>query len=184
RANWAMALVSMRLQDYDSADRHFRRAIAARPAPDILNDYGVFLCQRGHSDKALNYFRQAATNPRYAQAADAWTNAGVCLARAHRGKEAAGYLRKALATDPKQGQALAQLARLRFQAGDYLAARGFLQRCDAVTPLQGDLLLLAARNELALGEANEARAYLHRYNSGHPGQTITMEQLTDKKHGG
>lgn len=182
RANWALAIVYARLQETTLADRHFQRAIAERPAPEILNSYGAFLCQRGQTEEAVELFVQAAGNPRYTNAADALANAGVCMARAGNADAAEQYLRRALALDAQQAQALGWMARLLVARGDHLGARAFLQRLDAVAALQGDLLLLAARNEIGLNDRGEARAYLRRYNLAREGQIMTMDQLAVPAH--
>lgn len=182
-AHWGLAIVYSRLHEFERAERHFKAALAAKPAPEIYNNYGAFLCARGRTEEAVDRFSTAAANPRYTRPADALANAGLCLYRAGQQDAAEGYLRRALDKNAEHPRALALLARLYYDRGDYLRARAFLQRRQAVAELEGDLLLLAARNELALGNGDEAGRYLARYNqAAASAERVTLEQLVSDEH--
>lgn len=180
-ANWALGITYARLQEPGEAQRYFARAAQLQPRPDILNSYGVFLCQQGQIDPAVANFRRAAENPRYTAPADALANAGYCLVQAARLDDAEKYFRQALQRNPKQPTALQQMAELNYSQGRYFPARAFMQRLDAATTLGDDSLLLGARIELALNERDAALDYLRRYNSNNPGAQLSLQQVRDQE---
>lgn len=176
-ANWALGIVYQRLNEPDKAETYFQRAIDRQPRPEILNSYGVFLCEQGETEEAVDKFQRSADNPRYATPANALANAGLCLERAGKTAKAETYYRRALKANPEHAPTLRQLAQLSYKQGDYLRARGFLQRLEDVETLSGDMLLLGARIELAQGNRQGAALYLRRYNTDHPGAPRTLDQL-------
>lgn len=176
-ANWALGISYDRLQEPQQADKYYRHAIELQPRSDIVNSYAVFLCQEGDTDKAVKYFKRALADPDYRRPSNALANAGLCLMRAKRPKDAEGYLRKALGHNPNQATALEQMAQLNYDRTQYLTARGFLQRLDAAGKMDDGSLLLAARTELALNERTVASSYLRRYNAHHPGAELALSQL-------
>ena len=176
-ANWGMAIVNDRLGETDDARRYYRKTLDLQPGPAIYNSYGVFLCRQGEVEPALKYFKRAADNPRYAGHADALANAGLCLHRAGQPDAAERYYRDALAVDDSQMTALADMARLKYEQGDYLRARAFLERADSVNTLDAEQLLLGARIELALDDRAAAGAYLERHNASAPSASLSLSQL-------
>jgi len=176
-ANWALGITYSRLKDPAEAEQFYSRAVQLQPRPDILNSYGVFLCQQGKTDQAISNFNRAADNPRYTASADAYANAGFCLVQSNRLKDAEGFFRKALKNDPKQKTALLQMAEINYKQSRYFPARAFFQRLDATSTLSDESLLLGTRIELALNERDTANEYLRRYNSNNPGATLTLQQV-------
>lgn len=180
-AHWALAIAYARANEPGEADDHYRRAVDLQGRPEILNSYGVFLCQQGRIDEAVDYFQRVAEDPQYPGRADALANAGLCLARAGEQARAEQYFRRALERNAKHRPTLAALARQSLEQGDNLRARGFFQRLEATespeTPLADEWLLLGARIEAALGDRETAEAYLERYNDRNPGDRRTLDQL-------
>jgi type IV pilus assembly protein PilF len=79
------------------ADAEFRTALRLAPKdPNVINNYAVFLCQRGRTDEGVKLFEQAATNALYSTPEAAYTNAGVCLRSAKRDDQARAEFVKAL----------------------------------------------------------------------------------------
>lgn len=154
----------------DLAQQHYRRALDIAPHdPGVLNAYGVFLCRHGQVADSEQYFLQAASDPNYATAEAAYTNAGICLLKIDRKKEAEKVFRRALQVDPNYAEALWQLARLSFNAGKYLESRAFLQRfMEQNRKPRPEVLWLAARTEHALGATPLAQKYARRLISEFP----------------
>ena len=144
-------LVYERLGDFGKADHFFAEALNLDPHnPDMINNYAVFLCRRGHYDKGEKLLEQVARNPAYATPEVAYTNAGVCARSAKNLPQAAELFRKALAIRPDYADALLQLADLSYADGAGLAARALLERYFKVGPETPESLLLAVRIESAL----------------------------------
>ncbi len=106
------------------AEESFQRALALdRDNPDLLNNYGWFLCQTGKERDSIAYFDRAAANPLYRTPVRSYQNAGICLMRIQEDASAEKYLLRAMTTDATSPVAKYQLAQL------YLRQRRF-DRCD------------------------------------------------------
>jgi type IV pilus assembly protein PilF len=150
-------LVYERLEQIDKADRFFAQALRLEPhKPDMVNNYAVFLCRRGHYAPGQKLFEQAARSPAYATPEVAYANAGVCARSAKNLPRAEELFRKALSIRPDYPDALLQLADLSFERGAGLAARGLLDRYFNVAPASPESLLLAVRVERSLGDGQAA----------------------------
>ncbi|MES1928089.1 type IV pilus biogenesis/stability protein PilW [Salinisphaera dokdonensis CL-ES53] len=180
-ANWGMAIVSDRLGETQDAERYYEKTLDLQPGAPIYNSYAAFLCKQGDVDRAVKYFSRASKDPRYAGRADALANAGLCLHRADRVEAAERYHRQALAANADQFTALSDMARLKFEQGDFLRARAFNERADSVSQLAPEQLLLGARIELALGDREAASAYVERHNSRKPSATLSLRQLEQSR---
>ncbi|MGN8159197.1 type IV pilus biogenesis/stability protein PilW [Salinisphaera sp. RV14] len=180
-ANWGMAVVSERLDEPARAKRYFKKTLSIRPAAEVYNSYAAFLCEQGKTDQGLANFKRALNAGSSGDRADSLANAGLCLYRAKRTKQAAQYFRRALKADPKQATALTHLASIEYHAQNYLSARAFIERADAATKLDAAQLLLAARIELALHDRSAAAAYLKRHNANKPTASRSLSQLESSR---
>ncbi|MGB1581330.1 MAG: type IV pilus biogenesis/stability protein PilW, partial [Nevskiales bacterium] len=119
-AHSGIALLYQQLQEYGEAEVHFKKALAlSKSEPNIQNNYAVFLCSQGRHQEALGYFLKVAKNPAYPQPEVAYTNAGVCARRIPDNEQAETHLREALRRNPQFGEALAQMAFITYDQGDY-----------------------------------------------------------------
>ncbi len=149
-----------RLGKLAEAEKHYAKARKLAPEnPIILNNYGRYLCGLGKFEEGLKILQRAAADPLYDSRWIALTNAGECAIKAGDLAKAEGFLRQALALNSNYPPALAALAQLSFQKGQYLSARAFIERYKAQAKLTEDLLRLAAKIETALGDSQAARTY-------------------------
>lgn len=168
-AHSALALLYTRTGDNESAERNYRRALVLAPDdPGIRNSFGAWLCSHGKEAESLEYFLQAAQNPRYRTPAAAYSNAGACAMRLDRLNDAETYLRKAVSIDPKFPDGLAQMAILSYRLQQYLQARAFLQRYESVGRTSADMLLLGMRTEQQLGDREASSEYARRLKQNFP----------------
>lgn len=169
QAHSALALLYQQLEEYGQAEVHFKKALAySDKNPNIQNNYGVFLCGRGRHQEALGYFMEVAKNPLYPQPETAYTNAGVCARRIPDVQLAEGNFREALQRNPQYAEALAQMASMSYDQGDYMRARAFIQRYESVAPESPQMLQLALRTERQLGNGRAAARYEQRLRSTYP----------------
>jgi len=185
-ANSMMGVLQWRLQNYDEAERYFKRSLDTQPVdPDVQNNYAVFLCARGKHDQAVKLFEQVASNPAYRTPAAAYENAGLCLLRKPAPAAAEQYFRKALERNPQQAKSLLNLARLSYNKRQYLSARGFMQRYFQVAPDSPESLLLAVHIERALRNRNAEASYALRLRNKYPNSPevaqLEREQRTTGK---
>lgn len=147
------ALVLMQQGDTAGATRSLKQALQSEPEhPGLLNNMGWLLCETGHVDQGLAYFRRALSNRSYSTPAKALLNAGRCSARAGRTEEAADFFVKALSVDPTQLGAHASLARLAFGSGDYARAKTHMLRVLSSDGAEKDDYLMALAIERKLGD--------------------------------
>lgn len=184
-ANNVMALVQAHMKRYRQARTYFRRAVRSRPDNAAAqNDYGVFLCERGHVRKALVRFRKALGNPMYGSPQWANVNAGNCLLRAHQPVKARSYFAQALKLQPNLGVALYELSAIDLESGHPHRARVYIRRYFAVAPESPQSLFLATRIEQALGDLDKQATYALRLTSKYPDSKQAHELERVGAHGG
>lgn len=162
-AQAALGILYERVGELDRAGQHLRRATQLAPDdPNMVNNYGGFLCRRGERAEGIKYFQRAAQNPFYRTPEIAWTNAGVCARGIPDPEAAEQFLRRALEINRNHAEALLQLADLQLDQGAALNARAFLQRYEAVREATPYSLELGRRIELAAGDDQAAASYTRR----------------------
>lgn len=176
RANWGMAVASERLGRTKDARRYFEQTLAIRPEPAVYNGYAAFLCEQGDVDQGVAYFQQALKSRNAHDRGASMANAGLCLYRAGRKKEAKKYFHRALQVDRQQPVALMSLAEMAYRAGDDSVAADYVNRTRA-DRVPTDQLLLAAKIELAANDEDAARTYLNRYNVARPMNKHSLKEL-------
>lgn len=155
-----LGLVYMMLNEDKLARQSFERALKIDPADSSANNnYGMFLCQRKRDQEAFKYFMTALKNPLYSTPENAYTNAGICAWLQGDDVRAEDWLRKALALQPNQPQALYYLAEVSFKRGDLKTARSLLTRHLRLGQPSADALWLGARIESGLGDSTALASY-------------------------
>jgi type IV pilus assembly protein PilF len=182
KTQMAAGIIYDRLNDRRKAQGHFDQAVRlGKDDPDVLANAAVYFCRYGDYKRGEQYMLQAATSPLYRTPDVAYTNAGRCARANQRTQEAEQYFRRALATNPKQPDALLQMAEVSLAANNALQARAFLERYTAVAAVTPSTLMLGRRIELGLGDAGQARRYEQRIKNEFPmsseaGQLFDEEQ--------
>jgi type IV pilus assembly protein PilF len=159
----AFGLLGLMLMDAGQtvkAEESFQHALALdKDNPDLLNNYGWFLCQTGKERESIAYFDRAAANPLYRTPVRAYQNAGICLMRSHEDASAEKYLLRAMTSDATSPVAKYHLAQL------YMRQRRF-DRCDFYFDLltrsveaNAETLWLGARIAHAKGDAAAEHTY-------------------------
>lgn len=155
------ALIRMALHEDDKADEDFRHSLALDEVnSDTHNNYGWFLCQRGHMNESAKQFQLALSNPLYATPEMAYANLGLCLKKAGNLKGAESNLQRALALRPNMPEALYGLADLSYGNGNYAAAQSYLARFSQALPeLNAEQLWLAVRIERKMQDYDAEASY-------------------------
>lgn len=166
-AHTVTAVLYEQIGEDELAGRHYRLAFEADPEDgDVNNNYGVYLCQTGKGDKAIQHFMRALDDPFYSSPPAALTNAGTCAMGDGDLATADEYLRSALKLDANFEDALIAMARLNYERQKYLSARAFLQRFGAAAKHNAASLLLGFRIETALGDTKSAAEYRRALETG------------------
>ena len=101
----------LEMQDYDSAIRSYRAALAIRPdLAKVHNSLGIACLRSGQVEDAANSFHNAVKHD--SQLAQAWFNLGIVYENRNRLAEAAGYYKQATLINPVYHQALCSLAKV------------------------------------------------------------------------
>jgi type IV pilus assembly protein PilF len=173
-AHGIAGLVYAQLREDRLADQSFQRALAINPGDsDTMNNYGLFLCERGQVDQAVKLFVGAVRNPFYANPERAYVNAGICSRRSGNVAGAEEYFQTALKIRPSQSQALLQLADMAYARGDLGAAKGYLGRLAQAGVVTADVLWLATRVERKLGDRNAEASYARQLRNRYPNSAET-----------
>jgi type IV pilus assembly protein PilF len=176
QAHSVMALVYQRLGQDQLAEEHFRKAIGLKPKdPYVLNAYASFLCDRRKFSEADKQYQKALANPLYPTPWVAMTNRGTCAKRSGNSSKAETYFRQALNANPSFGPALAALAELAYDRGDYKQARTHLDRYFKVSQPTAGVLLLAVRVERKLGSRKRANTYAQMLNQTYPSSREALQ---------
>lgn len=159
-AQYMLALVHQRLGQTDDAATAYQRSVKLDPRnPVALNAYGSFLCNQKQYAEADAQFRAALNNPLYNTPWLAWHNAGSCAELSGNPGSAERDFRKALQINPRFGPSLLSMARISFDAGNYLSARAYLQRYAEVADHNAESLWLGVRTENQLGDKDQMASY-------------------------
>lgn len=174
-----------RLGQDDKAESHFAKGLALDPKnPEVQNNYGAYLCQKGKYERGEKLMLEAAGNPLYRTPEVAYLNAANCARNGGNMKAAEANLRKALAVRPKFSEALYQMADLQYKQTDYLSARGFLERYLEVGRTSAATLWLGVRIEQGLGNAAAAKNYAERLKLEYPRAAQTKELIESERNPG
>lgn len=171
-ANTQMAagFIYDQLDEKRKAASHYEQAVklSGKDNPDVVANAAVFFCMNGDPKRGEQYMLQAAENPLNRRPDVAYANAGRCARSDSRPKEAEQSFRKALAINPKQPEALFQMAELAQANGNGLQARAFLERYTAVAPVTSATLWLGRNIELGLRDTEQAARYAQRLKDEFP----------------
>jgi len=168
-AHNVMGLIYQRLGKEHLAEKHFRRSIRLDPHNFYsLNAYGSFLCGKKRYADAYEQFDKAVKNPLNRRKEIALTNAGLCYFAENKRSEAESYLRKALQANPRHAPALAQMAEISYDLGDYASARRYLKRYRSVARHTAKTLWVGVRTERKLGDRNAEASYRMQLRNRYP----------------
>ena len=125
-----LGLVFMELREDGLARESFNRALQLAPNnPEVLNNYGWFLCLRNETERGLEMMQRAAGDTLYATPEKAWLSIGLCHRRANRPVEAEEALRRAQEElEARVRERTAQLARANESLREEMTERARIER--------------------------------------------------------
>jgi type IV pilus assembly protein PilF len=174
--NHYYALLQEKLKNDDKAAIYFRKALSIAPKdPDLLNNYGSFLCRTGHYAEAETSFMAAVRDPLYKTPEFAYTNAGICVHKNGDAVKAESYFRNALQANDRFSEALYQMAKLNHEKGDNAKAQAFLYRYNDVAPASPEGLLLCYQVQTQMQETEQAEACAGQLQAKFPDSTAASQ---------
>jgi type IV pilus assembly protein PilF len=169
-----LGLVYSELRDDAKAERNFQRAIEINPQdPEVRNNFGWFLCQRGREPQSLGQFELAVKNPFYRTPDMALVNAGRCAAKIGDRTGAEGYLQRALSVAPANPTAHYLMAFLAYSAGELELARSRMRNVMAFAVPGAEALLLGVCLEKKLGDKPAEASYAYQLKQRYPNASET-----------
>lgn len=155
-------LIYMELREDQPAREAFEKALALSPNnPEVLNNYGWFLCLRDDPNRGLALIQRASADPLYPTPEKAYLSAGLCLKRMGRTAEAEANLRRAVLIRPDLVGGVYNLAVLTFERGDPKEAEKYLTRYMHLTAQpNADSLVLGVKIARANGDSGSEQSYL------------------------
>ena len=143
QTNAALAYFYEQVAEPANAERFYQKAISLDPqvgAPH--NNYGAFLCRQKRYQEADAEFNKAIHDPHYLNTAGAYENAGICALMIPDTQKATDYFTKALQQNPSMPTSLEEMARLRYNAGEYQDAKNYIDRYLAIVKQPSTEVLL------------------------------------------
>ncbi len=160
QANHYIAELYKQMGDTEMAEQYYKKAVKLEPDnPNILNNYGAFLCSQGHFEKSEGYILRAVKTPRYRTPELAYENLALCALATKNIEKAESYFRQSLAINPSLPNPLYQMALIQFDKNDYLRARAFIERLHNVGYTRPSLQL-AIKVEQAQGDSAAVGRYI------------------------
>ncbi len=160
RAHHYLGELYRRVDKPKDAEKHFEEALDLNPdEPSLLNNYGVFLCDRKQYDEALRYFNKALNDPVYPGKAGIYENMGRCAESRGNLLRAEEYYLKALRLNPKLPQANLGMAQLTFDKQLYAQSRKYLNNYLAQSKHNARSLWLGILLERRTGNRNRVASY-------------------------
>jgi type IV pilus assembly protein PilF len=154
-------LVYMELREDGPARDAFNRALQLAPNnPEVLNNYGWFLCLNNDPRRGLEMMRRAAADTLYATPEKAWFSIGLCHRRANNAAEAEEALRRAILIRPDMIGALYNLAQVTFERGNYKDSENYLMRYTRLATPTLESLVLGVKVARANGDRATEESFL------------------------
>ncbi len=177
-AHFTLALTYEQLDNIRLATEHYNQAVRVAPKNyNARNAYAVFLCRQQRFDEAVKQFDRTVKIPDNDNREVMLTNAGACMTQKPDYERAEKYFRAALQARPTYGEALLQLAALKYKTGENLHARAFLQRYLAGNKASSEALYLGIQIEKILGDDRAGTDYSNQLLRDFPNSPEAMRVL-------
>lgn len=128
-AHAALAAVFQSQDEPQLAEQHYRAALASagKDVARIQNNYGTFLYGQRRFSEAYKAFEAASADSLYTERAHVFENLGMAAQALHQPKLARQHFQRALRLNPQQPRALLEMAKLAYEAKEYVPAQSYFQ---------------------------------------------------------
>ena len=175
------ALVYMELREDAAARDAFAKALSISPNnPEVLNNYGWFMCLRNEGTKGLELMKRASQDTLYPTPEKAYLSMGLCLRRLGRDAEAEDALRRAVLIRPDLIGALYNLAAISFERGSPKDAENYLVRYMRLSTPTLDALVLGVKIARANKDGAAEQSYLQQLRRRFP-DSPELQELERKQ---
>ncbi|NOI67198.1 type IV pilus biogenesis/stability protein PilW [Vibrio sp. 99-8-1] len=165
----SIAYYYQQVEETDLADKYYKKALRQSPnSGDVLNNYGVFLCELGQYSQAEVLFTRAIEQEKYYRIADSYENAALCALQAEEQEKATYYFERCLDYDPNRLSPMFELSKIDFQMGEIDKARDRLVKIHKKFGYQRKSLQLLIHVEQSAGNAHLADEYIKQLEARYP----------------
>lgn len=180
-AHHGLALLYQADGELAVAESHFKKALRYGGKFSMARtNYGVFLYQQARYKEALKQFRHASSDLSYNRRFFALVNYGRTARRLGMLEEAESAYARALALNADLPGALLEMAEMRFEAGDYAAAKQYLDKYSENNRQIPQSLWLGIRIEKRFGNRNKELSYALALKNLYPysAETLKYQELS------
>lgn len=165
-AHGLLGLIYMELDERAQAEASFSQALRMQPdSPELLNNYGWFLCNTGRERESIASFERTLANKLYPTPALAAQNAGICLMKVRDFAGAVAWLRRAFELDASLPSIKFHLARLHLATGRLDRANFYFSLLERDVDPSPQSLWLGLRIARAQGDVMAERRYAEQLRS-------------------
>lgn len=168
-ANNTHAKLLVALEKPAAAERAFVKSIKLDPnRAEYRNNFGIFLCERGSTEQAIDQFLKAADNKFYRTPEFALDNAGVCAMEAAQHAAADKYFRNAIRQSAVFAPAILHMAELKLKTGDALLADAYYSRFLTLARQTPQSLYVGINIRRQLGDQPAAKRFAQQLVEAYP----------------
>lgn len=154
------AEVYRRLSELDKAETLFKKAMELDPKNQLIeSNYGVFLCDKGEFNRAIQIFQTPLNDPLYENKANIYENIGICRMRQGNITEAEKSFKQALALNSRLPKSLIQLSQIRYDEGLKQESYRLFSKYVSIAPHTPESLWLGILLESERGAKNTVASY-------------------------
>ena len=169
RANHYMGELYRLLGEKKKADEYFKRALDLNnDDPQLLNNYGVFLCEMNRFQEAEGYFDRVLKDPLYKGKALVYENLGLCAKLKGNLAESENHFKRALLMNPKLAKSLLSLAQLKFDQENRISAYSYFEQFSKISQQNSASLWLGVLLERGRGDRGKMASYALRLKNQFP----------------
>lgn len=151
-AHNGLALLYQLEQEDDLADKHYKKAVGYdKDFTRALNNYGVFLYQKGRFSEAREQFLRASEDTHYELRPQVFYALGLAALQLKDNRQAEESWHKAIVLEPRYAPPYLELAELAFERQSFAEARKILVAFDQLSRPTPRSLWLAVRIESHFG---------------------------------
>lgn len=168
-AHGLLGLVYLEIDERAQAEASFSQALRMQPEnPELLNNYGWFLCSTGRERESIAYFERTLANKLYPTPALAAQNAGICLMKIRDFAGAEGWLRRAFELDASLPSVKFNMARLYLASGRLDRANFYFSLLERDVEPSPQSVWLGLRIARAQGDLMAERKYAEQLRGAFP----------------
>ncbi|MFT0213494.1 type IV pilus biogenesis/stability protein PilW [Pseudomonas sp. F1_0610] len=175
-----LAFAFQREMEYDLADENFRKALSKERSARFLNNYASFLLETKQYQKSYDTYAEASKDPLYANRSRIFENMGIAALAMDKKDLAEQHFIRALRLNNTLPIANLELAEMKYNSGDYAAARSYYADFQVLSDQFPRSLLLGIRIAKAFNDRNQVATLALQLRNLYPGSPELKQYLAEQ----